>query len=172
MWTPIRSRARTALTIVAVLLTVALFVAAILFAVQRVFPSQTHTYQSYDLEVTPSSPWHPGQSLSLEWVPSAALMTGPEEPPRSVTCQFSLYGPFATRAAAQADLGLGNGVPLAASAPPLTLSTDVAAPAPAPVAFALPNALAPGYYEVVGSAVGAGDYLGGSSGSWVAEVTA
>jgi hypothetical protein len=174
MWTPIRSRARTALTVGAVLLTVALVVAALLFVVQRAFPSQTHTYQSYQLEVTPSSPWHVGQSLSLVWVPNTAQI-GPDAPPRSVTCQFSLYGPYATQAAAQADqheAGQGNGT-LAASAPSLTLSTDQAAPAPTPVAYTLPNALAPGYYVAVGT-VGAGDTsaTGGSSAAWVAEVTA
>jgi hypothetical protein len=79
MWTSIRSRMGSALTVVAVLLTMTLIVAAILFAVQRVFPAQGQRFQSYDLEVTPSAPWHPGQSLSLVWVPSDAGI-GPDAP--------------------------------------------------------------------------------------------
>ena len=128
MWTSIRSRMGSALTVVAVLLTMTLIVAAILFAVQRVFPAQGHRFQSYDLEVTPSAPWHPGQSLSLVWVPSDASI-GPDAPPDSVTCQFLLYGPYATQADAQADNSpQDDGATQAASAPPLALSTDLTAP--------------------------------------------
>jgi hypothetical protein len=72
MWTSIRSRMGSALTVVAVLLTMTLVVAAILFVVQRVFPAQGHRFQSYELEVSPAAPWHPGQSLSLVWVPTDA----------------------------------------------------------------------------------------------------
>ena len=164
-----------ALTIFATLLTAAIIIAAILFAVQRAFPAHMHTYQSYTLDVAPSAPWHPGQSLSLLWVPSQAQM-GPGEPPRSVSCHFLLYGPYATRDAAEDYLSAlpGDGVPLAASAPPLALSTDVAAAAPMPVTYVLPNALAPGYYVVVGFV---GDEYpsgsgGGASASWAVEVAA
>ena len=175
MWSSIRSRTRSALTVVAVLLTMALVVAAILFAVQRVFPAQTHRFQSYDLEVTdvtPAPPWHPGQSLSLQWVPTDAEI-GPDEPPNSVTCTFSLYGPYPTQEAARADSGPPppGDVPLAASTPPLALSTAVGAPAPAPVTFALPDSLAPGYYLVV-AANDLGGPGGGTTSGWVAEVAA
>jgi hypothetical protein len=170
MQTAIRSRVQSVLTVIALLLITALVIAAIVFAVQRALPAQSHTFQLYTLEVTPSPPWHPGQSLSLLWVPSATQI-GPGEPPRSVTCHFWLYGPYSTRAEAQA---VGpepeNGGTLAASAPPLSLSTDLSAPAPSPVAYALPDALAPGYYVAVGFA-DAGS-AGGASVSWVAEVAA
>jgi hypothetical protein len=173
--------------VIALLLIIALVVAAILFVLQRAFPAQMHNYQSYELAVTPSSPWHAGQSLSLQWEPSAAGM-GPGEPPSSITCTFSLYGPYGTQAVAQTANNSDPGgppldpsgpptdsyVPAAASAPPLTLSTAVGAPAPAPVAFALPDTLQPGYYVVVANADlgGSGGGGGGSSGSWVVEVTA
>ena len=176
MLTAIRSRTRTVLTVVALLLTMALVVAALLFAVQWVFPAHTHTYRSYDLEVTPSSPWHTGQSLSLQWVPGYSAIGGPNEPPqppRSVTYTFALYGPYPTQAAAQQAIQFGptpgGGAPIAASAPPLALSTDLGAPTPPPLAYALPDALALGYYVAVGSADG-GDVVGGWSGAWVAEV--
>jgi hypothetical protein len=121
--------------------------------------------------VIPSAPWHPGQSLSLLWVPSVAQ--GGPEPPRSVTCQFSLYGPYDTYTAAHADQSgqpPGSGVPLAAYSPPRALSTDRATSAPTPVAYVLPDALAPGYYVAFG-VVGAGDSTGsGSSVAWVVEV--
>jgi hypothetical protein len=170
MWTTIRSQTGRALTVLAVLLTMTLVVAAILFVVDRVSPSQTHEYQSYQLEVSPSAPWHPGQSLSLVWVPTEAGIS-PDVPPHSVTCQFLLYGPYATQADAQADNSPEeDGATQAASAPPLTLSTDLTAPPPSAVTYTLPAALAPGYYVVVGST-----YLGGvasGSSSWVVEVAA
>lgn len=132
-----------------------------------------HAYHSYGLEVTPSALWHPGQTLNLQWVPNFAASS--DEPPPSVTCTFTLYGPYTTRADAQADLvGLApehGAVPLAASASPLVLSTDVGAAAPTPVAYALPATLAPGYYVVTAAAV-VWDSGGGDSSSWVAEVTA
>jgi hypothetical protein len=92
MQTAIRPRVRSALTVIALLLIIALVAVAIVFAVQRAWPAQSHTFQSYTLEVTPSSPWHPGQSLSLWWVPGVERIS-PDEPPRSVTCHFGLYGP-------------------------------------------------------------------------------
>ncbi len=171
MWSTLWSRA---LMGVAMLLTAAIVIVAIVFAVQRAFPAHMHTYQSYTLDVAPSAPWHPGQSLSLLWVPSQAQI-GPDEPPRSVTCHFWLYGPYTTQAAAQGDQTAmpGDGVTLAADASPLTLSTDVATTAPMPVAYALPDTLAPGYYVAVGFA-GEGDLpgSGGASVSWVVEVAA
>jgi len=171
MWTSIRSRMGSALTVVAVLLTMTLVVAAILFAVQRVFPAQMHRFQSYQLEVSPSAPWHPGQSLSLVWVPTDAGI-GPDAPPHSLTCQFLLYGPYATQADAQADQSpQEDGGTLTASAPPLALSTDLTAAPPSAVAYALPASLAPGYYVAVGSA-GWGDTGGGFSSVWVAQVVA
>lgn len=173
MWTTIASRARTALTVFVALLTMVLIVAAILFATQWAWPAQTHTYQSYSLEVSPPppAPWHPGQSLSLVWVPSEAG-SGPGEPPASVTCQFWLYGPYATRAGAPTDQGgpMITGATPAASAPPLTLSTKVGTLAPGPVTYALPDTLAPGYYVVV-AATQEGD-PGGTSSAWVVQVTA
>lgn len=175
MWTTITSRARTTLAVLTLLLTTALVVTGILFAVQWAFPAHMHTYQSYTLEVVPSAPWHPGQSLSLLWVPSEA-QGGPDEPPVSVTCLFSLYGPYATQADAQANavhvaVPPGDVAMLAGSAPPLTLSTDRSALAPAPVAYVLPTALAPGYYVAIGLA-SEGDSAGGASVSWVVEVAA
>ena len=139
-----------------------------LFVVDRVSPSQTHEYQSYQLEVSPSAPWHPGQSLSLVWVPTEAGM-GPDAPPHSVTCQFVLFGPYATQADAQADHSPEeDGATQAASAPPLTLSTDLTAAPPEAVAYTLPAALTPGYYVAVGS-TDLGGFASGSS-SWVVEM--
>lgn len=170
MRNPIPSRARSVLTVVALLLSLILVVAALLFAVDRAFPDHTYTYQSYQLEVTPSAPWHPGQSLSLLWVARYAEM-GPDAPLRSVTCHLRLYGPYTTHTDAKAVLSPDvDGGTLAASAPPLTLSTDLAAPAPAPVTYTLPAALARGYYVVVGFAEDAGG--GGGSSSWVVEIAA
>lgn len=173
MRTSIRFGPRTLLIVSAVLLTLLLVGVAILVGLQRAFPAHTHTYQSYSLEVTPTPPWHPGQTLSLVWVTSGGGQSG-NEPPPSVTCTFTLYGPYATQAAAQADQNSGlepSGVPLAAIAPPLVLSTNVGAPAPTPVAYALPGGLAPGYYLVI-AAADLGDSVGGASSSWVAEVVA
>ena len=170
MWTAIRSHTGRALTVLAVLLTMTLVVAALLFVVQRAFPAQTHQYQSYQLEVSPSAPWPPGQSLSLLWVPTEAGI-GPDAPPHSVTCQFSLYGPYATQADAQADQSpQEDGGTLAASAPPLALSTDLAAAPPEAVAYALPAALAPGYYVAVGSTDRGDTGFATSYSSWVVEV--
>jgi hypothetical protein len=165
---------RTQLTGFAVLLVVIVVVVAIWFAVGRVWPSQTHEYTTYQLAVTPAPPWHPGQSVSLQWSPSAAQMTGP--PPRSVYCHYALYGPYPTRDAAYAhiaDQSFASGVPLADSAPPLALSADAAAPVPKPLAHTLPDTLAPGYYVVAGS-VDSGDTMpqGGTRVSWVVEVAA
>ncbi len=172
MWTTISTRARTALTVFATLLTMVLLVAAILLATQWAWPAQTHTYQSYSLEVTPAAPWHPGQSLSLVWIPSEE-QTGPDAPPTQVTCQFWLFGPYATRAGAPTDQGapMMSGATLATSATPLNLSTRVGAPAPGPVTYVLPATLAPGYYTVEAS-VQQGDTGGSSDTAWVAEVTA
>lgn len=164
---------RTLLIVSALFLTLILVFVAILFGLQRVLPAQSYIYHSYGLEVTPSPPWHPGQTLNLLWVADDVLSS--DEPPPSVTCTFTLYGPYTTQADAQADQDgsapEGGGVPLAASAPPLVLSTDVGAAAPTPVAYALPNVLAPGYYVVI-AAADLGDSGGGASSSWVAEVAA
>lgn len=160
---------RTLLIVIATFLTLILVVVAIFVGLQRVLPS--YIYHEYSLVVTPSPPWHPGQTLNLLWEPDDA--SGSDKPPPSVTCAFTLYGPYTTQADAQADQDGsapgGGGVPLAASAPPLVLSTDVWAAAPSPVAYALPNVLAPGYYIVI-AAVDLGDSGGGASSSWVAEV--
>jgi hypothetical protein len=171
MWPFIPSRVRSALTAVAVILTGALVVTAMVFAVNRALPSQIHTYQSYQLAVTPSAPWHPGQSLSLQWVPIEEEVS-PDAPPTSIMCQFSLYGPYATRADAQADHSpQEDGTTLADSAPPLALSTALGAPAPPPVAYVLPVAVTPGYYVAV-SAADLGDIGGGGSSLWVVTVAA
>jgi hypothetical protein len=171
MWSSIRSGIRSTLTVVATFVTVILIIAAILFVVQRVSPAeQGYRYQSYELVVTPSPPWHPRQSLSLWWVPTDAGI-GPDAPPHSVTCQFLFYGPYATQANAQADHSpQDDGGTLAANGPPLTLSTDLTAAPPPAVAYVLPAALAPGYYVAVGSTD-----LGGfasTSSPWVVEVAA
>ena len=172
MWTSIRSRMGSALTVLVALLTMTLVVAAILFVVQRAFPA--HGYQSYYLEVSPSAPWHPGQSLSLVWVPTGAgggVVS--DAPPHSVTCQFSLYGPYATQAEAQADHSpQEDGGTLAASAPPLALSTDLTAPPPPAVAYALPAALALGYYVAVGSTDLGDTGFASAWAPWVVAVTA
>lgn len=181
----IRSRARAALPGLALLLTAAVVV-AIVFVVQWAMPEQMHTYQTYSPEVTPAPPWHPGQSLSLQWVPDEAGQTGPEDAvPRAVMCTFLLFGPYATRTAAQADATaplpaadpssndrytLYGSAP-AVSAPPLTLSTAQGTE-PAPVTYTLPTALAPGYYVAVGLADDANAGGGGASVSWVVEVAA
>jgi hypothetical protein len=156
--------------VIALLLITALVVAAIEFVVQRTRPAHTNTYQVYTLVVTPASPWHPGQSLSLQWAPRTVGIDG-SKPPRSVTCTFSLYDSYPTQAAAQAALGKPalEGCPLVASAPPLTLAAAVGAPAPSPVAYALPDALVLGYYVVV-SFVEPGSP--GTSATSVVEVTA
>ena len=169
-----QSRVRSQLTGFAVLLAAALVAVAIWFAVERVWPSQTHVYTTYQLAVTPAPPWHPGQSVSLQWSPSTAQMTGP--PPRSVYCHYALYGPYPTQDAAHAHLvgpAFGSGAPLADSALPLALPADRAAPVPKPLAHTLPDTLAPGYYVVAGS-VDSGDTmpLGGTRVSWVVEVAA
>lgn len=169
MRTSIQFHARTLLI---VSLTLILIVVAILVGLKWALPA-THIYHSYTLAVTPSSPWHPGQTLNLLWVPND--VTSSDEPPPSVTCAFALYGSYTTQAAAQADQGgsspEGGGVPLAASASPLALPTDIWASAPSPVAYTLPDDLAPGYYLVI-AAANLGDSGGGASSSWVAEVAA
>ncbi len=83
MWTSIRFRSRTALTVIAIVLTAAIVVAATLFAIQRVWPGQMHTYQSYTIDVAPSAPWHPGESLSLHWTPSVTQIGSTSHPIRS-----------------------------------------------------------------------------------------
>jgi hypothetical protein len=175
MWPFILSRVRRTLMVVAVVLTVALVVAAILFARDRPRPTHTYTYQLYTLLFTPAAPWHPGQSLRLLWVPS--VQSGPDAPPRSVTCHFRLYGPYATQGDAQADLWRAatqadlstvapqDAIPLAASAPPLVLST-ARGPAPAPVIYVLSATVTPGYYVAVSSA----DWVGSTP--WITEVAA
>ncbi len=179
MLTAVRSRMRAALTPLPALLIGFLVIAALVVALLRFFPDQggMHTYQSYQLEVSPALPWHLGQPLTLSWMPtSAGLSVG--EPPRSVTCHFWLYGPYTTRSLAEAyQPELTSGVPddsggtavggtmPAAGAPPLALSTDRGAAAPAPVAYALPDALAPGYYV-------AASFVDNAGTSWVAEVAA
>jgi hypothetical protein len=174
MWKTIQSRTRTQLAGFAALLVMALVIAAIAFAWEHVWPNQNHSYTIYQLYVTPASPWHAGQSISLQWWPSRAEMSG--APPRSVYCHYALYGPYPTQDAAHAHLvgpAFGSGAPLADSAPALALPADTAAPAPKPIAHALPDGLAPGYYIVAGS-VDHGDTmsLGDTSSSWVVEVTA
>jgi hypothetical protein len=165
MWTSIRSRLGSALTLVAVLLTMILVVTALLFVLVRTFPPQWHSYQTYSLDVTPSGPWHPGQPLSLQWAPGGGG-TVQGEPPSSVVCQFSLYGPYSTSAEAQANLHQPpDGPTPAASAPPLTLFAAMGATAPPAVAYALPATLASGYYVAEG-------YSGGGGASWVVQVAA
>lgn len=170
----IRSRVGAAFPGLALLLAVAVVVGAIVFFVQWALPAQVHTYQTYSPDVTPAPPWHPGQSLSLQWVPGEAGQTGPEDAvPRAVMCTFSLFGPYATRTAAQADANgptPGGGAAPAASAPALTLST-ARGTEPAPVTYTLPTALAPGYYVAVGLADDATAGGGGASVAWVVEVT-
>lgn len=170
MWTSIRSRLGSALTVVAVLLTMILVVTALLFVLVRTFPPQWHSYQTYGLDVTPSGPWHPGQSLSLQWAPNGGgSVQG--EPPSSFTYSFSLYGPYSTSAEAQANLRQPlYGPPPAASAPPLTLSAAMGTSAPPAVAYALPTTLAPGYYAA--ESFSGGESLGAAIFSWVVQVVA
>lgn len=173
MRTSIQFSTRTLLIVTALFLALTLVVVAIFVGLQRALPAQSYIYHSYSLAVTPSSPWHPGQTLNLLWVSNAVLSS--DEPPPSVTCIFTLYGPYTTQADAQADQNgpesAGGGVPLAASAPPLVLSTGVGAAASTQVAYALPDELTPGYYLVI-AAANLGDSGGGASSSWVAEVVA
>jgi hypothetical protein len=173
MRTSIQFSTRTLLIVSTLFLSLILVVVTIFFGLQRALPAQSYIYHSYGLEVTSSPPWHPGQTLNLLWVSNDVLSS--DKPPPSVTCTFTLYGPYTTQADAQADQGglapEGGGVPLAASAPPLVLSTDVGAAAPTSVTYALPDVLAPGYYLVI-AAANLGDSGGGASSSWVAEVAA
>jgi hypothetical protein len=174
MWATIQSRVRTQLMGFAALLSVIVIIVAIGFAWERVWPSQAHSYTTYQLFVTPAPPWHPSQSVSLQWWPSTAESS--VLLPRSVYCHFALYGPYPTQDAAHAHLvgpAFGSSAPLADSAPPLALPAGRAAPVPKPLAHTLPDTLAPGYYVVAGS-VDSGDTmpLGGTRVSWVVEVAA
>jgi hypothetical protein len=178
MWATIQSRTRRATRGFAVFFVMASVGVASGCKAEQPFPlfpsPHLHTYLSWVLAVTPAPPWHPGQSLSLKWLPIRSEMDG--QPPRTVSCHFALYGPYSTSGDAQAhvttiEIQPSTDTPPADSSPSLTLSTDPAAQAPEPLAHTLPAALALGYYAVEGS-VDAGDTAGGCGGGWMVEVAA
>lgn len=115
----------------------------------------THAIYRFHLEGFPSDPLHPGQQLTLRWVPE---LINPASTALAVNfvCAFGLYGPYTSQADAdRLATSLVSRDP--AAWPPFTVFPEPSyisdqTAEPQSVVLALPLALHPGIYVAISTA--------------------